>query len=293
MLIDFDQPLPVASVSIRLTHRALIWLALLLVLLMVAILQHNNLLYLLVFWLISLSILAVVFGVKNIRSIKADLIRLKPVFAGDSIGLILELTNRANGHLFGLYSEFDSEKQVNIAKHQTIRQSLSINQRARGRYRYQSVRLHSSYPLDLFLFSANYPVDGCFWVYPQPLTMPSADLIGADSDVNEFDIAGIRTYQPGDKLNHIDWKSLAKGQTLQTKLFTQSNLQPCIEFTLASTGQQLLERQLSVLTAWIIEAYNQGLAFQLNLDGYPVYGSGEAHYHRCLEMLAVYQSGAV
>lgn len=293
MLIDLDKPLPAASVSIRLTYRALIWLALLLALLMVAILQHNNLLYFLVFWMISLSLLVVVLGVKNIRSFKADLIRCKPVFAGDWIGFTLELSNRTNSHLFGVYSEFDSQKPVNIAKHQTIRQLISISPRARGRYGYQSVRLHSSYPLDLFLFNANYPVDSCFWVYPQPLMMPSADLSGADGDANQGDIAGIRTYQPGDKLNHIHWKSLPKGQLLQTKLFTQSNRQPSIEFTLASTGQQLLERQLSVLTAWIIAAYNQGLAFQLNLDGYPVYGSGEAHYHRCLEMLAVYQSGAV
>lgn len=292
-MLDSDKPLPVAAVSIRLTQRAAIWLALLLVLLIVAILQHNNLLYFLVFWLISLSLLALVVGVKNLSSIQADLIKFKPVFAGDAIDFTLELTNLANHHLFGVYSAFDTEKRLNIGKHQTIRQAFSIDSGARGRYRYRLVDLHSSYPLDLFLFSAKYPIDRSFWVYPQPLIMPSADLSGADSDANQGDLAGIRAYQPGDKLNHIDWKSLAKGQTLQTKLFAQTERHQTIEFSLASTEQSLLERQLSVLTAWIIEAYSRGLAFQLNLDGYPVYGSGEAHYHRCLEMLAVYQSGAV
>lgn len=288
-MMDFDKPLPVASVKIGLTYRAGIWSALLLALLMVAILQHNNLLYFLVFWLMSFSVFVLIAGVNNIRSIKAGLTRLKPVFAGDAIGFSLELSNLTKSHVHAVYSEFDPHKFVNIGQQQTVRQFIRIDPRSRGCYTYQSVRLYSRYPLDLFLFSAHCQVDQCLWVYPQPLAMPTLEMRGSDSDSNEGDIAGIRSYQPGDKPNHIHWKALAKGQALQTKLFSQSGRYQTIEFTLAKTGQQELERQLSVLTGWIVDAYNQGLTFKFNLDGYSVDGSGPSHYKQCLEMLAVYQ----
>lgn len=289
MMMDFNKPLPVASVKIRFTYRAGIWSALVLALLIVAILQRNNLLYFMVFWLISFSVLVLIVGVNNIRSIKAKLTRLKPVFAGDAIEFSVELSNLAKSHVFAVYSEFEPHKLVNIAEQQTVRQLIRIEPRSRGRYTYQSVRLYSSYPLDLFLFSSSCPVDGCLWVYPQRLTMPTVDIPRSDSDANEGDIAGIRAYQSGDKLNHIHWKGLAKGQALQTKFFTQASHYQTIEFSLANTGQQELERKLSVLTGWIVDAYNQGLTFKLSLDGYPIRGSGEAHYQHCLEMLAVYQ----
>src|SRR5690606_16451787 len=117
----------------------------------------------------------------------------------------------------------------------------------------------------------------------------SSDVCSSDLR-GEEDFAGFRRFQAGDSPRHVAWKAYARSGELYSK-----------QFAGADTSSQWLdydeipatdvERRLSVLARWIVDADRTGRDYGLRLPGteFPP-AHGDAHRHRCLEALALFEA---
>ena len=124
---------------------------------------------------------------------------------------------------------------------------------------------------------------------PSPTVHPSGRLHPAMGD---DDFAGMRNYHPSDSPRHLAWKAHARGQPLQTKLFT-SNQAPewVLDWSHLPAGMAQ-ETRLSQLTLWVLSARQSGARTTLILPaGFISAGQDAAHHHRCLLRLALYGQG--
>jgi len=109
-------------------------------------------------------------------------------------------------------------------------------------------------------------------------------VVRSDGD----DFQGFREYRVGDSYRHIHWKSLPRSNTLQVKTFATSHDRECW-FDLIHTPGPGLERRLSQLCRWIIDAEVQQLHYGLRLGSVVLApGTGHSHKLRCLTLLALY-----
>ena len=163
---------------------------------------------------------------------------------------------------------------------------IALRAVSRGYYRVGPTKLKSG---DLFgLYEREVeqgrPTDGIV-VYPR--TYPLPDL-GLDSERPFGDrrggnpifedpsrVVGVRDYQPGDPLRRIDWKSTARAQRLQSRLYEPSrsfsvivalNI-PTFEQTWQGSDPVLLERGVSVAASLARAAIDAGYAVGLIANG--------------------------
>jgi uncharacterized protein (DUF58 family) len=106
------------------------------------------------------------------------------------------------------------------------------------------------------------------------------------------DFAGVRPYILGESQRHIDWKAVARGQELMTKQFsTETRGSLCFDYAAARFPN--IEGRLSQLTLWVIEAERVQRAYGLRLPNSEIAPSlGQAHFHRCLRALALFDEDA-
>ncbi len=115
-----------------------------------------------------------------------------------------------------------------------------------------------------------------------------AHLAGTGDD--EF--AGIRDYRDGDNPRRVFWKSLARGQELQSKEYA----------ALVSDSQWLdwedfpglsVERRLSALCYWVLEHHRRERPYGLRIPGVQIEpGNGDRHRDQTLRALALFRLDA-
>lgn len=164
----------------------------------------------------------------------------------------------------------------------------------RGVYRFETLIVKSTYPFGLFEGSFRVPVGATYYVYPQakgtdlwPELRPSGENGSPTSPRPGDDFAGVRAYQPGESLRHVDWKAYARGRPLSVKQFTGGDGQ---ELWLDATEMMHLplEQRLSQLALWILNAEKAEIPYALSLGRTTLpLGRGPAQSRRALETLAV------
>jgi uncharacterized protein (DUF58 family) len=106
----------------------------------------------------------------------------------------------------------------------------------------------------------------------------------------EDDFRGFRSYHPGDSPRHIAWKALARGAPLLVKEHAGASGAPLL-FELDQVQARDLERRLSQIARWIVDAEHQARAFGLNLPGLHLApATGAAQRRRCLTALALFDA---
>jgi uncharacterized protein (DUF58 family) len=101
----------------------------------------------------------------------------------------------------------------------------------------------------------------------------------------EFD--GVRAYRRGDPLRSVVWKKAAKTDELVSRDSGQARRHE-LWLDLAQAGGADLERRLSRLAAWVLQADKLGLDYGLRLSGQAIApANGPAHRRHCLEALAL------
>jgi uncharacterized protein (DUF58 family) len=141
----------------------------------------------------------------------------------------------------------------------------------------------------------HFPLEGV--AYPAPEAPPPELPLGFDGfDIRrsaraaDAELAGVRDYHPGDPLNRIAWKAVARGAGWYTKQFEGTGGSGALEFHWADLPPRLdTEARLSRLSAWILAAEREARAFGLALPGsnLPV-GSGAGHRRAALTALALF-----
>ena len=264
--------------------------------------QNNPAAYLLFFVLAGVVLVAMPHTALNLSGLKATADSVKPSFVGQEVAVPVEIINQSRAARRGISlslpdTDSAAERVDEIGAGKASRVMLRFVADRRGEYEIDALCVASVYPLGFLRARRRFPASQRYIVYPKPLgdaklpathdrsapVLPRADFGEGD----EF--AGVRGYVPGESQRHVDWKAVARGQPMMTKQFaTESSGSLYLDFTAIASGDP--EARLSQLALWIIEAERARRAYGLRLPGAAIPPSmGEAHFHRCLRALAIFQ----
>lgn len=286
------------------TRAGLAFAALLLVMLIGAINYNLGLGFALTFFAGACAVADMYMTAKNLALLRLAPGRVQPVFAGEEARFELHLLNRGGQDRYALWLGFQADgepRQVtDVAAGASSAVVLAASTRERGWLAAPRVRLVTRFPLGLFRAWSYWRPDARALVYPAPESPPPAlPSSGAASEdghgtVGLDNFAGIRSYQPGDPLKHLAWRQIARhdpalGGQLVTKHFEGGAVaELCLDFA-ALPLQMDLERKLSRMAAWVLEAERRALPYSFRLGPHD-YGPalGEAHRAACLRALALF-----
>ena len=279
------------------TAYGLLFLLILFAMLLGSINYNNNLGFLLVFLLGSITLISMIHTYRNMLGIKILSVSAKPVFAGKT-AVFKFLVRSESGHRRGIgfmmEKEHPSIENISAKTDETI--AVKISTRFRGVFSPGRMTVWSRYPLGLFkAWTIVTPGVSCV-AYPKPVAGPlrfSGKQGGDESDGDSImrgvdDFTGLKQYQPGDPVSRISWKSLSRGLGVFTKEFSGAGSTSMIldYDAMVDAG---MEHKLSRLTDMVIKAHNMNAEYGLMLPGRTIApGNGERHKHNCLKALAVF-----
>jgi len=260
---------------------------------------NNNLSFVLTFLLVSLGLVSMHQCQRNLVDLEIGFAGADPVFAGQALEFRIAATNHARNRrsALRLVAGDAVAGPIDLAPGESRVLTLAVPTARRGRVRLARFAVRSLFPFELFRAWAWLHMDIEGLVYPRPAddaTPPPAARAEhghRQHDARgEEDFAGFRRFQAGDSPRHVAWKAYARSGELYSKQFagadTSSQWLDYDEIPAAD-----VERRLSVLARWIVDADRTGRDYGLRLPGteFPP-AHGDAHRHRCLEALALFEA---
>ena len=276
---------------------------LLVVMLLGAMNYSNSMAFCLTFLLAGLGLVAMNHTHANLVDVQVRTGRVQPVFAGDTARFMLELDNAAPKMRYALAGGWtDSKPQdaVDVPAQQSGSVVLKLPAAKRGWLEAPRFSILTEFPVGLFHAWTWIELEMACLVYPTPAPRgerPPATSGGAGPRAGmragQEEFAGLRSYQRGDTMRSIHWKSLPKLQTPQVKQFAET-----LEKELWLDWESLpiawdVERRLSQLARWVLDAEAEGRNYGLRLPEFSQSpGRGELHRHECLKALALFEAPA-
>lgn len=260
----------------------------------------NSLGLLLTFWLGSLAFVSIVHTYLDLAHLHLRAGRPEPVFAGEWARFPLWLENPSGRPHRALRLRAEAggggpEVSADVVGEASI-VILSRRAERRGTLPLGRITVRTRYPLGLVrAWAPAEPEVGCL-VYPAPgppYPLP-AEMVTSGGEVGggaggTDDFGGLRTFLPGDAPRSVHWRASARMDTLLTKLWS-GGAPAVVWLAWDDVLEPDPEARLSRLCRWILEAHGTGLTWGLRLPGAEVpAAAGEAHLHRCLETLALWQ----
>jgi len=280
------------------TRHGLLFALVLLALLIAAINYANALAYLLTFLLASLAIVSFLHTQRNLLGLSVTATGCDPVFAGEVATFHVCVRNRSAPRL-GLRIETREQRMppFDVPAADTRCVALPVPTRRRGWLKCPPLTLATHYPLGIArAWTRRVELAARCLVYPQPAA--AADLAVFAAVAGEVtgavvregeDFAGLRTYQAGDALARISWKTLARGQGLYAKEFGAPAAESVwLEWEAFPAPDT--ETRLGLIARALLDAEDAGLRYGLRLPGSVLEpANGAVHRARCLEALALYE----
>ncbi len=269
----------------------------LLIMLMTAINFQNNLAYGLTFLLATLFVVAILHTYANLSGLTLRAVRAQPAFAGQQSEFELSISRGRRRDHYALYLQWPDSGAalVNILREDAEPVRLHLKVGERGWFSPGRLLLESTYPLGLLRCWTWVDLDIHALVYPKP--EPCAEPVGLDGDVPDGaaepipgsdDFYGLRDYRRGDSLRHIHWKSVAKGQGVQSKLYT-AYADRSVWLEWESLPGRGVEQRLSNLCFWVLQYEARGDEYGLRLPGVSIAPDhGPRHQDRVLKALALF-----
>jgi uncharacterized protein (DUF58 family) len=267
----------------------------------------NNLVYGVLYLVASLTFVSIFHTWRNLSAIEIGQVRIHPAFARDDVRVEIHLHNAGPvpvyGLVFGAIPPRARSRDAVPLRHprpgvqlppgESRAIDLYFPAGRRGRYRIEALLVRTSYPFGLLGARFRLPLNADYFVYPEAKgsdLLPERNTGGNSGFVfsgqSGDDFAGVRPYQPGESLRHVDWKAYARGRPLSVKQFAGGDGR---ELWL-DAGELLdlpSELRLSQLAYWIVLAEKQEVPYgfrfgETALDP----GLGAEHSRRALEALA-------
>jgi uncharacterized protein (DUF58 family) len=262
--------------------------------------QNNAAVYLLLFVLTAVFLVSIPHTLINLAGVTVTLESIQPAFVGQEVSLPLEIMNgsRATRHGIELAVSGSNRKWQRIdyiPAHKATRVTLRFPARRRGEHSVETLYLTSAYPLGFIRFLKKFAPSQTYIVYPKPageVRLPSSFVLRSDGrPLTEFgegdDFAGVRPYVHGESQRHIDWRAVARGQSLMTKQFT-AEAEGVVYLDFSALRSDDVEEKLSQLALWVIEAERARRPYALRLPGTEILPAvGQAHFHQCLRALSL------
>ena len=265
-------------------------------LLLIAFIYNNNLVYLLCFLLASLFFIAILHTVNSLQGLQISRKQSADIFAGEYAENSLIVDNPANAVRYSIQFGLSKESTQSIDIKAQYNSSVSLPQRVnkRGWYVMSQPVVSSCYPFGLFRAWHRLNIEIKTLVYPRPSAQdcPLPENVGGqgpqgNSQKGQDDFYGLQSYQPGDGIRHIHWRAYAKGQGLFTRQYsgTQSS-EIWLDYQQTMGSDQ--EERLSQMCRWVLDADNAGLEYGFKLAGLTIEPNrGDKHSKQCLQALAL------
>lgn len=273
----------------------------LLVMLLTAINYQNNMSFALTFLLTTLFVIAILHTYANLAGLTVHAVRTKPAFPGQHSEFDIRLERGRQRDHYGLRLAWpeSTECVINLVQADSVEVRLHTAVDRRGWYNPGRLLLESTYPLGLLRCWTWVDLNLHALVYPQPLA--SADLPGLATqhpDGTALPISGsddfydLRNYHPGDSLRQLHWKSLAKGQPLQSKQYA-AYAERSLWLDWAMFPGVGTEQRLSHLCYWALVFERRRYQYGLRLPDQSINpGMGAQHLEKVLTALALYRGGS-
>jgi uncharacterized protein (DUF58 family) len=268
---------------------------LVLLLLLIAFVYDNNLAYLLAFLLASVFFISILHCFKALSGLVVEAGLCNPVFAGESAGFNLHISNPTTSAKTLLTIKLQTSVAFALEANSKVSLILPADTTRRGWQQAGTVTVSSTFPLGLFRAWSPLRFKLKVLVYPKPasrhLAMPEiaadhAPLGHRKKGVDDF--YGLQSYQAGDAINHIHWKAFAKGQGLLKKQYGGGDSAE-IWLDYALTPGHHVEERLSQLCRWLLDAEAAGIRYGFSLPGLKhAPDNGTSHLKKCLEALALF-----
>jgi uncharacterized protein (DUF58 family) len=277
------------------THRGVNFAILTALLVLIAFVYNNNLVYLLAFILASIFFITILHSYKSLSGLVLQKGKTKPVFAGEAAGFVIHINNPADVERYLLHITLENRESLTLKPHSKASVTLYSPTRKRGLHTAGTVTVSSTYPLGLFRTWSPIRFNLKVLVYPKPSAQelpfpetPSALAQQGFSRKGADDFYGLKEYTPGESIKHIHWKAFAKGQGLFSKQYGgESSAEIWLDYAYAP-GHHTEER-LSQLCRWVIDAERAAIPYGFSLPGLKLPpDNGLLHSRKCLEALALF-----
>ena len=258
---------------------------------------NNNLSFVLTFLLIGIGFVAMHQCQRNLVGLELSFAGTEPVFAGQAAQFRIAVKNRSKNarQRIRLYTEAATSDIHDLQAGESRIFVLPVKTSTRGWVTLERFGIRTLFPFELFRAWAWLHMEPRGIVYPHaagqaPEPPPTRSALGhRQHDARgEEDFAGLRKFRHGDSPRNVAWKAYARSGQLLSKQFAGADMSSQW-FDFDEVDAQDLEKRLSILTRWIVDADRTREDYGLRLQGqsFPP-AHGEAHRRECLEALALY-----
>lgn len=295
-----DEPLTLNQrrIFILPTDRGLGFVILLALLLLIAFVYNNNLAYLLAFLLASIFFITILHSYRSLSGLVLRSGQSQPVFAGQAAGFNIHIDNPTNKERLQLkINLLQATESISLSAHSQTQITLHSATYKRGWQEAGTLTISSTYPLGLFRAWSPLRFNLKVLIYPKPanteIPFPESPAYQSEqcaSSKGNDDFFGLQSYQPGDAIKHIHWKSYAKGLGVFSKQYDgESSAQIWLDYM--QTPGHGIEERLSQLCRWLIDAEQAGISYGFSIPGLKLEpANGQYHYQQCLEALALFET---
>jgi len=278
------------------TRRGIAFLGTLLIMLVTSLNYALSLGFIATFLLTGLAAAALLHTFRNLAGIELRPLAAGEAFAGSALPFTIAIAGGATARRALSLAAGGARVLLDVPPDTALPAQLEIPTARRGRVALGRVTLASDFPLGLWRAwaYAHFPLTGI--VYPAPeLNAPPLPPGAAGSDAQtsargeDADLAGLRGYQPGDPLQRVAWKAVARGGGWYTKQFDGAGGGGPAELAWGSLpGALTPERKIARLAAWVLAAERAARPFTLSAPGIALpAGQGREHRRAALTALAL------
>ncbi len=263
---------------------------------------ENNLAYLVLALIVSMTAVSAIHTYRNLLEIDIDPTPIVPVFVEEAVIFPLQVHNRKGTDCYSLLFDLPMSRLIErptplskLSGHNTHLLELKLEAHQRGKHSLSELHISSSYPFGLFRVSFRIPLKVDYLVYPKPEHLRpwkekrEESILGEQTpDPSGDDFYGWKNYRHGDSLHHVNWKAFARGRPLLVQDYAGNHI-PLLSLTWDELEGLDEETRLSQMASWVLQAHQQGIPYELQLPGTKIpIGQGTPHFHQCLRALALY-----
>jgi len=250
------------------------------------------------FLLSGLVAAALLHAFRNLAGIEIRPLAASETFAGGRIAFTLSVSGgERTREAIELGAPAADQVVADIPGGQSVILKIERDAPERGPLALGRVTLSSTQPLGLWRAWSyvHFPLAGVVYPLPEPGAPPlprgahGQDLT-APGQGEESEFAGLREYQPGDPLQRVAWKAVARGAGWYTKEFDGAGGGGPVALDWAALPRAIdAETRLSRLTAWVLAAERAARPFALSIPGGALPVANDRNHRRAaLTLLAMY-----
>lgn len=249
------------------TRYSIVVVVLLFGLFLEAYMHDFNLVYITLFFVFSLAFSAGPIGILNLGYLEASYLRSGRLFAHQEGYLSMQIYNASSTISWSviLRHENNSIPLGPLKGESSTTVHLSVLPDKRGTFTHKGCYLESKYPLSTVRLVMKIKDVYTVVVYPEPKGISLHSFLQQEENFygeeKEFD--GLRAYDGSQKLSHIHWASVAKGE-ISVKVFSRETQTPKLVFNFYTAGTND-ESRLSQLCLWVLECEKQNLTFMIQM----------------------------